>query len=145
MVIWLLPFPDGWFLCDRFYPLLLSMVISVSGLHDDLYPLVLQDGKPLCMDVLLGVLIPVMPGPALRQVHSLTFRSLTSVFLYPQHLHVWEEGNHRLTLRKYFPAFSILYFTMVRNCDQPTEAMALERCRFFIMFFTARSSQMKAV
>ena len=121
------------------------MVISVSGLHDDLYPLALQDGKPLCMDVLLGVLIPVMPGPALRQVHSLTFRSLTSVFLYPQHLHVWEEGNHRLTLRKYFPAFSILYFTMVRNCDQPTEAMALERCRFFIMFFTARSSQMKAL
>ena len=38
------------------------MVISVSGLHDDLYPLALQDGKPLCM----GVLIPVMPGPALR-------------------------------------------------------------------------------
>ena len=66
MVIWLLPFPDGWFLCDRFYPLLLSMVISVSGLHDNLYPLALQDGKPLCMDVLLGVLIPVMPGPALR-------------------------------------------------------------------------------
>ena len=66
MVIWLLPFPDVWFLCDRFYPLLLSMVISVSGLHDDLYPLVLQDGKPLCMDVLLGVLIPVVPGPALR-------------------------------------------------------------------------------
>ena len=42
------------------------MAISVSGLHDDLYPLALQDGKPLCMDVLLGVLIPVVPGPALR-------------------------------------------------------------------------------
>ena len=145
MVIWLLPFPDGWFLCDRFYPLLLSMVISVSSLHDDLYPLALQDGKPLCMDVLLGVLIPVVPGPALRTVPLPDLQVPDLRILYPQHLHVWEEGNHRLTLRKYFPAFSILYFTMVRNCDQPAEAMALERCRFFIMFFTARSSQMKAV
>lgn len=123
----------------------MGRVTSVSGLHDDLYPLALQDGKPLCMDVLLGVLIPVMPGPALRAGPFPDLQVLDLRVLYPQHLHVWEEGNHRLTLRKYFPAFSILYFTMVRNCDQPTEAMALERCRFFIMFFTARSLQMKAV
>lgn len=93
------------------------------------------------MDVLLGVLIPVVPGPALRTVPLPDLQVPDLRILYPQHLHVWEEGNHRLTLRKYFPAFSILYFTMVRNCDQPAEAMALERCRFF----TARSSQMKAV
>ena len=97
------------------------------------------------MDVLLGVLIPVVPGPALRTVPLPDLQVPDLRILYPQHLHVWEEGNHRFTLRKYLPAFSILYFTMVRNCDQPAEAMALERCRFFIMFFTARSSQMKAV
>ena len=145
MVIWLLPFPDVWFLCDRFYPLLCLWLSPFPVYMMICIPSLLRMESPSAWMFFWAFSSRSCQVPHCGQVHSLTFRSLTFVFLYPQHLHVWEEGNHRLTLRKYFPAFSILYFTMVRNCDQPTEAMALERCRFFIMFFTARSSQMKAV
>lgn len=83
--------------------------------------------------------------PHFGQIHFRTARSFTFIFLCPQHPHVWEDGYHLLTLRKYFPERSILYFTMLRNCDQPTEAMDFARHRFFIMFLTARSSQIKAM
>ena len=82
--------------------------------------------------------------PHFGHFHFLTPKSLTSVFLYPQQPHVCDDGYHRLIFLKYLPARSILYCTIVKNWDQPTDAIDFDKWWFFIIFLTARSSHMNA-
>src|SRR6266567_8095235 len=59
---------------------------------------------------------------------------------HPQPEHVWEDGSHRETTSTRHPASRALYAICLRNSESPTSAMARDRCRFFNIPDTLRSS-----
>src|SRR5258708_16247448 len=61
-------------------------------------------------------------------------------FRQPQPEHVCEDGSQREATCMTHQASFALYSTCLRNSYKPTSAMALDKCRFFNMPETLRSS-----